>query len=387
MCYPRIRWNLLLTCGVLVLASSCVCAQETAGIKWRSDYVSARKESEAKNLPMFIDFWRTLCPPCERMEQTTFRDPRIVSVINEKFIPLRVNGPENRGLTDQLGINLYPTVVLAGPDGRIAQTLPAFQEADILHDHIQRLVASLKPPDTMQRDFENAQKWEKAGEYARAIKTLQNILDASKGVELKKNAQELLRKIEQRANERIVAAKALQDKGQAQEALEALSQVVRIYEGIPASRQAIELGTQIAQANAGAKVAQRAKRARDLYLQAQEFYKSKDYIPCLDRCKVINAHYGDLPEAQQAFFLESEIRNNREWLQSAADVTTDLLGDLWLSLADSHLKQGNVQLAQTVLQKVVVAFPGSRMAESAQIRLIQLRGTSPGSKGVERAGP
>src|SRR5437879_1916084 len=105
MCYRQIPWQaacpsrawarVVLVCSVRAMASSSVCAQEAAGIKWRSDYIAARKESEAKNLPMLIDVWKYACPPCERMDQTTFRDPRIVGAVNEKFIPLRINGPEN----------------------------------------------------------------------------------------------------------------------------------------------------------------------------------------------------------------------------------------------------------------------------------------------------
>jgi thioredoxin-like negative regulator of GroEL len=387
MCYPRIRWKLLLACGVLTLASSSLCAQETAGIKWRSDYVAARKESEAKNLPMLIDVWRTSCLPCERMEQTTFRDPRIVAALNEKFIPLRINGLENPTLREQLGISLYPTVVLATADGRVAHTLAGFKDADFLFEHMQRVVASSTPSDAMQGDFENARKWEANGDFASAIKTLRNILDNGKGVALKRSAQELLRQIEMRAVERINAAKALQEKGQTTEALEALTDVVRLYPGIPASRQASDQIVKLAQANEGAKVEQRNKRARVLYTQAQDFYKSKDYIPCIDRCEIIIASYGDLPEGQQAFALASQIKNNREWLQNAADVMADRLGGAWLAIADSHLKSGNIQMAQSFLQKVVAAFPGSSMAESAQIRLTQLRGTAPGPKGVERAAP
>ncbi len=387
MCYPRIRWKLLFACSVLVLASSSLFAQETGGIKWRSDYIAARKESEAKNLPMLIDVWKYACPPCERMEQTTFRDPRIVAALNEKFIPLRINGPENPKLTGDLGINLYPTVVLAGPDGRITQTLIGFQDSELIFDHLQRLASTFKPSDTMQRDYENAQKAETNGDFASAIKTLRNILDTGKGDALKKNAQELMRRIESRAAERIAAAKALQDKGQFTEALEALTEVARSYPGIPASRQASDQMAKLAQANEGAKVEQRNRRARELYVQAQGFFKSKDYIPCIDRCEMIIANYGDLPEGQQAFVLSSEIKNNREWMQGAAAVMADRLGGVWLALADCHLKQGEVQMAQNVLQKVVATFPGSRMAESAQIRLTQLRGTAPGAKGVERAGP
>jgi len=126
---------------------------------------------------------------------------------------------------------------------------------------------------------------------------------------------------------------------------------------------------------------------RELLAQAQDFYKSKDYIPCLDRCEIILANYGDLPEGQQAFALASEIKNNPEWLQAAADVMTDRLGGMYLALADSYLKRGDTQKSQFYLQRVIQAFPGSRMAESAQLRLTQMRPPMPANKGLDSARP
>ncbi len=384
--YRQIPWKLALTCVLLAAASSAVRAQEGAGVKWRTDYNTARKESEAKNLPVFIDFVRPACAPCERMERETFRDPRIVSMLNGKFIPLKINGFENTVLASGLGVSAYPTLVLAGPDGRIVQNLIGFQDADALNDHLQRLVASVTPADAVKRDFDAAVKWESAGEYARAIIALRAILDDGKGGVLQKSAQDLLKKVEKRAEERFAQAQALHEKGQTAEALETFSELVRTFPGLAVSREASDQITKLSTANEGAKVAQRSKRVRELLVQAQDFYKTKDYIPCLDRCEIILANYGDLPEGQQAFALASEIKNNREWLQSAADVMTDRLGGMWLALADSCLKQGDLPKAQFYLQNVVRAFPGTRLSESAQIRLTQLKGTTPGPK-TETARP
>lgn len=371
-----IRWKMVLACCFLAVATSPSLAQETT-VKWRSDYNAARKEAESKNLPLFIDFIRPACPPCERMENSTFRDPRIVAALNDKYVPLRINGLEEVQLAAQLQINLFPTLVLAGPSGRITQTLVGFQDADSLNENLTRLLASLTPTDNMKRDFENAQKWEAAGEYPRAISALRTIIDDAKGGPLQKSAQDLLQKIEKRADTQLATAKQLQDKGQVAEALEALTDVMRQYPGVAASKGASEMIGKLLQANVNLKTEQRNKRASELLTQARDFYKSKDYIPCLDRCEIILANYGDLPEGQQAFALAGEIKNNPEWLQAAADVMSDRLGGLYLALADSYLKRGEVARAEFYLKRVVQAFPGSRLAESAQIRLTQLQATTP----------
>jgi thioredoxin-like negative regulator of GroEL len=383
-----IRWNSLLCVGLLALHTSALRAQETPTIKWRTDYNSARKEAEAKKLPVLIEFVRPNCPPCAKMEQYTFTDARILNTLNEKFIPLKINGVEDVQLASRLNISLFPTLVLAGPDGRIKDTLIGYQEADALHDTLQRMLASITPNDAVQKDFQNALKWEASGDYARAILAAKNILEDNKGNAIEKNARELLQKIDKRANDRLAQAKSQIDNGQKVEALESLTEILRQYPGLAASNQASDLIAKLGQANGDLKSGLRTKRVRELLAQAQDFYKSKDYIPCLDRCEVILAGYADLPESQQAFALAAEIKNNPEWLQAAADVMTDRLGGVYLALSDSYLKRGETRLAQVYLQRVIQAFPGSRMAESAQIRLTQLQGTTPEKQGgVESARP
>jgi len=387
MFYLPNGWKLMLSCILLAVAASTAQAQE-ASVKWRTDYHAARKEAETKKLPLLIDFWRPACPPCEKMELYTFHDARILSALNEKFIPLKINGLEETQLAGHLQINSFPTIILATPDGRIAcDPLVGFKEPDVLHEHLQRLIASLTPSDAMKRDFDNALKWEAGGEYARAIAALREILDGEKGRPLQKNAQELLQKIEKRAQTQLARAMELRDNGQAAEALEILTDMLRQYPGLQASKNASDMIGKLKQDNVQLKVAQRTKRALELLTQARDYYKSSDYVPCLDRCEILLANYGDLPEGQQAFALAAEIKNNPVWLQNAADVMTDRLGGLYLALADSYLKRGEVRRAEFYLKRVVQAFPGSRLAESAQIRLNQLQGTTPLRTDVQSAAP
>ena len=132
----------------------------------------------------------------------------------------------------------------------------------------------------------------------------------------------------------------------------------------------------------------RGKRARELLVQAKDFYKNREFIPCLDRCEVLAASYGDMQEGQEALLIVNEIKGNPEWLQIPPPTTmSDRLGAIWLGLADSHLKKSQPQQAEMYLQRVIQAFPGSRQAEAAQVRLGQLQG-SPGRRmEIQAAGP
>lgn len=388
MSHPSIAWKLLVACSLLAVATSAAEAQEAPGIKWRTSYNAARKEAESKNLPMLIDFIMVpYCFYCDKMDKHTFSDPRVASTINQKFIPLKLNNDADGTLAEALKVKLYPTIFVASPDGRIMHTKVGFIEADAMHEVLQQTIQSLTPSDAMQDKFLAAMKHEAAGEYARAISGLRDVVEDGKNRPVQIQAQEMLKKLEKRAADRLAAARELHNKGQAAEAHEAYAEIQKQFPGMPASREAADLSVQIAKTNTDVPAAQRNKRARDLLLQAKDFYQSKDYVPCLDRCDIILANYGDLPEGRQAFSLASEIKNNPVWMQNAAAVLTDRLGGLYLALADTSLKQGDVRQARDYLQKVVTTFPGTRLAESAQIRLTQLQGTVPARPDVQTTRP
>jgi tetratricopeptide (TPR) repeat protein len=231
-----------------------------------------------------------------------------------------------------------------------------------------------------------ATSWIQKGQYARAIAALKTIVDDGKGRPIQAGADKLLTELEHMAAQRLAKAKELRAKGQTMEAIEALTDTLRVFPGLDAAKEAGDLLAKLVQ-NPDIRNQQRGRRARELLAQAREFSKNREYIPCLDRCEILIASYGDMEEGQEASLILGEIKNNPEWLQSAADVMSDRLGGVYLALADALLKKAQPQQAEVYLQRVIQAFPGSRQAESAQIRLGQLQG-SPGRKmEIQAAGP
>jgi hypothetical protein len=118
----------------------------------------------------------------------------------------------------------------------------------------------------------------------------------------------------------------------------------------------------------------RPRKARDLLAQAREDYRTQQYLCCLDRLEHLATNYGDLPEGAQAVQLAGEIKSNPEWMKQACDSLSDRLSVLYLSLADTWLKNGQPHQAVIYLERIVQAFPGTRQAETAQLRLLQIQG-------------
>jgi thioredoxin-like negative regulator of GroEL len=356
----------------------------TAEIRWRTDYAAALKEAQDRNLPLVIDFGTVNCYWCKKLDESTFRDAKIIRAMNERFVPLRIDGEKEPTLVQLLKITSYPTVVLAAPDKRIIGNMEGFQEADKFHESLQRALVSLTPADWMMRDYQNASKWAAAGDFARAIPLLRTLLEDAKAKPLHPQAGKLLQDIEEKAAERLATARQMHDRGQTGQAIEALTETMRLFPGLETTKTVAATLASMVRTPDGQNQ-QRIRRARELLTQARDFYQSKDYVPCLDRCEILVSGFGDLPEGQEANKLAIEIKGNPEWLQGACDTLGDRLGVLYLALADSLLKRGDPQRAEFYLHRVIQGFPGSRHAESAQIRLTQLQSLYP--RKTETAAP
>ncbi len=88
-------------------------------VRWRHDVAAARKEAAETGKPLLLDFGTESCGWCRKMDATTMRDPAVVKALNERFIPVKVDGNREDRLTSALGIEAFPTLVLAAPDGKV----------------------------------------------------------------------------------------------------------------------------------------------------------------------------------------------------------------------------------------------------------------------------
>jgi thioredoxin-like negative regulator of GroEL len=374
MCRQRLPLYLVLACTAFG-PTQAARSQNPAPteVRWRYDYNAARKEAQDKGLPLVIDFGTETCFWCRKLDESTFRDPRVVSSLNERYVALKIDAEKEPSLSQTLRISSYPTIVFAAPDGKILGTIEGFKDANFFHESLQRVIGTLINPDWMVRDYQQAVKLAAAKEYARAIPALRAIVEDGLGRPVQLQAQKLLNDIEQEAVGRVAQAQEMLDRGQTAEAIRSLTETLRLFPGLQSTRQIPDVLTRLAQ-NPGQRNQNRLRQAQELLVQARDFFKAREFLISLDRCEVLIAGFGDLAEAQEASQIAAEIRANPEWLQSACDTLSDRLSGMYLALADTLLKRGQAQQAELYLERIIRTFPGSRQAESAQIRLGQLRG-------------
>ncbi len=368
-----VRRSQYLTC-VLVLAA-CARPAPAQQVNWRRDYNAARKEASETGRPILLDFGTEGCFWCKKLDLTTFHDPAVVSLLNEHFVTLKVDAEREASLTASLRVQQYPTLVLAGPEGKILGVLEGYQEAPQLAEQLRKVTLAYAAPEWMMRDYQEAAKAIVVADYSRAIALLKSITLDGKDRSVQVKARQVLQDLEQQAAGRLARAKSLHDRGQSAEAAGEVTELIRSYTGTQAAADGAALLSSLA-ARPEMRDQQRLRRARELLAQARDDYRTQQFLGCLERCELLSASYADLPEGAEAQQLANEIRENPEFLARACDSLNSKMGVMYLTLAESWMKKGQHQKAQLCLEKVLQAAPGSRQAELAQVRLAQLQGTA-----------
>lgn len=376
----RRSWTFPLVVLLAALGATAGSAQE---ITWRYDYNQARREAIEKNRPLLIDFGTDRCFWCVKLDTTTFRDPTIMVLVNEQFVPLRINAQQNPWLTDKLFIRSFPTVILASPEGKILGSIEGYVDVPRFQDHVQRALSGLNNPEWMTRDYQAAAKAIAESDYSRAMALLKGIVEDGKNRPVQVKAQQLLQDLEQQGVNRLARAKQLLDKGQTPQALETVTDLLKSFPGTQAAAEAGEMLKRITH-DPDVKTKQRVQRARELLAQAREDYRTQQYLCCIERCEVLANNYPDLTEGIEAIQLANEIKNNPEWMRQVCETLSDRLGMYYLALAETWLKKGQPQQAVLCLERVIQTLPGTRQAETAQARLDQINGQPTRHAGFKR---
>jgi thioredoxin-related protein len=87
-------------------------------IRWHSyDDGMARGKFEKKKI--FLHFTAAWCFYCGLMENEAFKDPTIISSVNENFVPIKVDYDRESGTADFYHVQVVPATIFIDEDGQI----------------------------------------------------------------------------------------------------------------------------------------------------------------------------------------------------------------------------------------------------------------------------
>lgn len=118
----------------LVILTVTVTAAEP--VSWRSDYTAARKEASEAQKGVCLVISSENCIYCRKLEAGPLQDPVIMATLREHFVAIKVDAAREAELVRMLKVNLYPTTLLAGPDGTIHAVIKGYVAPDVFREHL-----------------------------------------------------------------------------------------------------------------------------------------------------------------------------------------------------------------------------------------------------------
>lgn len=86
-------------------------------IRWRN-FRQGLAQSKQTGKTQVIYFYSETCPSCTEMEKTTWKDPRVIDEINNRYTPIKVNVNKEQQIASLYKVYYLPTTWFIKPDGK-----------------------------------------------------------------------------------------------------------------------------------------------------------------------------------------------------------------------------------------------------------------------------
>ena len=93
-------------------------------IAWRDWSEAAFEASRSQDKPVLLTLGATWCHWCHVMDETAYSDPRVIDLVNSRFIPVRVDVDQRPDISLRYNQGTYPSVAFLSPDGEFLAGLP-----------------------------------------------------------------------------------------------------------------------------------------------------------------------------------------------------------------------------------------------------------------------
>ena len=102
-----------------------------AAISWRDWNEDAFRAAKAEGKPVLLTLGATWCHWCHVMDQTSYSDPRVIELVNSRFIPVRVDVDQRPDISLRYNQGGYPSVAFFTETGEFITGRPYTPPGDM----------------------------------------------------------------------------------------------------------------------------------------------------------------------------------------------------------------------------------------------------------------
>jgi hypothetical protein len=88
-------------------------------IEWREWSEKAFQEAQVSDKPVLLAISAVWCHWCHVMDETSYSDPEVIRLVNDRFVPVRVDNDERPDVNRRYNMGGWPTTAFLTPDGEI----------------------------------------------------------------------------------------------------------------------------------------------------------------------------------------------------------------------------------------------------------------------------
>jgi hypothetical protein len=215
----------------------------------------------------------------------------------------------------------------------------------------------------------------KKGDLKKAAKLCKEIIDANERSALADQAKKLIEKIDAVAKNVLEEAVAKIDKDPIA-AILALEEVVELYQGTDAAKQAKQKIAELRKRKDVKKLLTKLKKEKEAagkIAAAEKLVESGDYLKALAALKSVARKYKGTSAAEKATARVAELEGDEEIARKIRDMEAEKFSKRVLAMGRNYAKNGMTDKARAEFQKIIDKYPESTFAEEAKQELEKLK--------------
>lgn len=157
-------------------------AQEPSKIQWAANFKAALEQAKIGNRPVFVDIYADWCGWCKRLDQEVFTQASVARMLNDNFVPVKVDGDKEPDFSQNYAIEGLPTMLVLEADGSEIGRIAGYKTAEALQKELTEILrarvmlhdlkaALAKKPDDLKTLYQlgtlcwNLQRFEETAQY------------------------------------------------------------------------------------------------------------------------------------------------------------------------------------------------------------------------------